>query len=320
MRELPPTDVEATGLSMAYAGRTVVDDVSFLAPAGSVTALLGGNGAGKSTTFRLVLGLARGKGNARFGGRPLAEHPSPSAVVGAYLGPPAFSEGRTVLDHLRLIALATRQSRSRIDRVIDDLGLAPWATSRPKGFSTGMRQRLGIAAAVLASPRVLVMDEPINGLDPHAVIGMRDLLRDHARDGGTVVMASHVLTEVELVADRALVMADGRLVRSGSVAELLARDDASACVVECDRPEDLTACVLRAGATSVSSTAGSTVIVEGLDPRILARIAADARILVWRLQPRTRTLEDVFLDTVGPRSRAIAPLDPAHQETADAAP
>lgn len=316
-------DVRVRDLDFSFARLHAVDRVSFDVPAGSVTALLGGNGAGKSTTLRLMLGLVRGRGTTTFGGRALREHPRPGLVVGAFLGAPAFSGSRTTRDHLRLVAAATGQRQAkpgRIEEVLHLMGLEGRADDTPRGFSTGMRQRLGVAAALVAAPRVLVLDEPINGLDPHAVIGMRDLLIDHARSGGTVLMASHVLSEVELVADRAVVMANGRVVDEGSVSGLLGRDDTERSVVECDRANELADVLRVRGATATVTSSGDgdgdlILEVEGLPRRGIAEAAREHGILIWGLRPHRRSLEDVFVHTVGhPMPQTSAPRLPTSLE------
>ncbi len=300
MSGVDPVPVAVRGLAKRYAAHQAVVDVSFDVPAGTVTALLGGNGAGKSTTLRLMLALARGAGETRYAGRLLRDHPDPRRTVGAFLGAPAFHPGRTPRNHLRCLAGGAGISPRRVDEVLEQLGMTRFATVPPKRCSTGMRQRLGIAAALLADPSVLVLDEPGNGLDPHAVIGMRDLVREHAARGGTVLLATHVLSEVELVADRAVVVADGRVVREGTLHELLGGGTAgpAAYEVRSDEPGRL-ARLLGAHGAAVTLSEPDLLTVRGLDARGIAGAALAGQVLVLGLAPSRRSVEEVFLETTG---------------------
>jgi ABC-2 type transport system ATP-binding protein len=217
------TTIAVDRLSKRFGATTAVDDLSFTVPAGSVTGFLGPNGAGKSTTLRILLGLTRPTGgSASFGGLAYDELADPIRTVGALLETDPFHPGRSGRDHLRVLAAATGIDPGRVDRVLELVGLAEAAGRRVGGWSLGMRQRLGLAAALLGDPEVLVLDEPANGLDPHGIRWLRDLLRDHADGGATVLVSSHVLSEVALLAERVVVVTRGRLVASGPVAELTA--------------------------------------------------------------------------------------------------
>jgi ABC-2 type transport system ATP-binding protein len=305
-----PVPVLARRLAKRYGGHQAVADVSFDVPAGSVTALLGGNGAGKSTTLRLMLSLARGAGETLYAGKALADHADPGRTVGAFLGAPAFHPGRTARHHLRCLAAGAGLARGRVEEVIEQLGLSSFADAAPRRYSTGMRQRLGIAAALLAEPSVLVLDEPGNGLDPHAVIGLRDLVKDHARRGGTVLMATHVLSEVELVADRAVLMAAGRVVREGTIVELLGGDGPDSHEVRCDEPARLAEQLTGRGAT-VARGGADALTVRGLDAREIARAAQEAHVLVFGLAASRRSVEDVFLETAADHTGAHTMAVPA---------
>ncbi len=210
------------GLTKRYGGRTVVDDVSFTLEAGTVTGFLGPNGAGKSTTLRMMTGLVPASaGTALVDGRPYPELPNPGAVVGTLLDASAVHPGRTGRTHLRLLASAVGVAPSRADEVLELVGLTDAGRRRVGGYSLGMRQRLGIAVALVGDPAVLVLDEPANGLDPAGIREMRDLLRSHADRGGTVLLSSHLLHEVEIVADDIVMIGDGRIVARGSKSDLL---------------------------------------------------------------------------------------------------
>jgi ABC-2 type transport system ATP-binding protein len=215
--------IELSGLTKCFGGVLAVDDVSAVALSGEVTALLGPNGAGKTTTLRMLLGLAAPSGGtATFGGRRYGELPDPVRQVGAVLEASGYHPGRTALDHLRILATASRLPLDACERVLAETGLASDAHRRVGGFSLGMRQRLGIAASMLGDPGVLVLDEPTNGLDPPGVRWLREYVRRLADEGRTVLLSSHALSEVELIADHVLVLAHGRLLRSASLADLRA--------------------------------------------------------------------------------------------------
>jgi len=209
--------VTVSGLSKRYGAVTALDDVSFALGEGRVTAFLGPNGAGKTTTLRLVLGLARpSSGEALVGGVPYARLPRPRRVVGAVLENTAAHPGRRGRDHLRVLARAAGADDARVDEVLDRVGLSPAdARRRAGGYSLGMRQRLGIAGALLGDPQVLILDEPANGLDPGGMAWLRGMLRDLAAQGRTVVLSSHVLSEVAQTADDVVVLHRGVLRYSG---------------------------------------------------------------------------------------------------------
>ncbi len=223
--------VELRNLTKSFGGVRAVDDVSAVATPGEVTALLGPNGAGKTTTLRMLLGLvAPSTGAATFGGTRYDELPDPARHVGAVLEASGCHPGRTALDHLRVLATAARLPQDAPDRVLAETGLAADARRRVGEFSLGMRQRLGLAAAMLGDPAVLVLDEPTNGLDPPGVRWLRGYVRRLADEGRTVLLSSHALSEVEQTADHVLVLVHGRLVRSASLAALRAEAGAGSRV------------------------------------------------------------------------------------------
>jgi ABC-2 type transport system ATP-binding protein len=213
--------IEIRNLTKRCGEATVVDDLSFDVAAGSVTAFLGPNGAGKTTTLRILLGLADATaGTTTFDGRAYRDLPDPSRHVGAVLETTGFHPTRRARDHLRSVAVASGVAESRVGEVLAHVGLHEAADRRVKGFSLGMRQRLGLATALLGRPEVLILDEPANGLDPEGVRWLRTSLRAFADDGGTVLMSSHLLSEVAQTVDDVVIVAGGRLVEHAKLADL----------------------------------------------------------------------------------------------------
>jgi len=215
------TEITLDGLGKRFGAVTAVENLSLQIKPGSVTAFLGPNGAGKTTTMRMVLGLVRPTtGRALIGGRRYAELPTPRRTVGAVLGPDGFHPGRTGRDHLRVITRAAGIPSARIDEVLELVELTDAAGRRVGTYSLGMRQRLGLAAALMGDPGVLIADEPANGLDPEGIAWLRRFLRATANDGRTVLVSSHLLAEVARTADRIVVISDGRLRFDGDLSEL----------------------------------------------------------------------------------------------------
>jgi len=283
--------ITVSGLTKEYGGRTVVDDVSFTLEPGSVTGFLGPNGAGKTTTMRMITGLVPpAAGTAVVDGTPYARLPNPGAVIGTLLDASAVHPGRTGRTHLRLLADTIGVPPSRVAEVLDLVGLTDAARRRIAGYSLGMRQRLGIAGALLADPPVLVFDEPANGLDPEGIRWMRDLLRAHAARGGTVLLSSHLLGEVEHTVDRLLVIGHGRIVADGPVAELLGADGTA---VRAADPTALARDLIAAG-FSVRSGADGGLVVEGADPGQVGAVAAAGGHALIELRAQQRGLEDLF--------------------------
>ncbi|NEK60039.1 ABC transporter ATP-binding protein [Geodermatophilus sabuli] len=283
--------IRVSGLTKQYGGRTVVDDVSFALEPGTVTGFLGPNGAGKTTTMRVMTGLVPAtSGTATVGDRLYVDLPNPGSVVGTLLDASAVHPGRTGRTHLRLLASAIGVPDSRVDEVLGLVGLTDAARRRVGGYSLGMRQRLGIAGALLADPPVLVFDEPANGLDPEGIRWMRDLLRGHAARGGTVLLSSHLLGEVEHTVDRLLVIGGGRIVADGAVAELLGADGT---VVRAADPAAL-ARALQAARFHVQHGSDGALVVAGAEPAAVGEIAATAGLALTDLRPQQRGLEDLF--------------------------
>jgi len=288
--------IEVHHLTKAYGAHRAVDELSFTAPAGRVTGFLGPNGAGKTTTFRCLLGLAEPtSGRALIDGHPYRDLGTPRREVGAVLESTGFHPGRSGRDHLRVLSRAAGLDTSRIAPLLEVVGLAKAADRRVGGYSLGMRQRLGMAAAMLGDPGTVVLDEPVNGLDPEGVAWVRRLLRTWADEGRTVLVSSHLLTEVAQVVDRVVVIRDGRLVAETDIADLT-----EAVTVRVDRPEPMVAALRAAGVDFELRDAGAIPIV-GQDPADVGRLAADATVTVTELSRVTPgdTLEAMFFAVTG---------------------
>jgi ABC-2 type transport system ATP-binding protein len=286
--------IEVSGLTKTYGSKRAVDDIAFTAPAGSVTGFLGPNGAGKSTTMRMIMGLDRpDSGSATIDGKPLAAHAAPMRVVGALLDAKSVTPGRTARNHLRVLAATHGISSKRVDEVIDMTGLAPVATKRVKGFSLGMGQRLGIATAMLGDPSTLIMDEPVNGLDPDGVLWVRNLARQFAAEGRTVLLSSHLMSEVQLTADRVVVIGRGRILAEGTIAEFTAQAASGSVTVMTSDDDRLTQLVTGEGGTVSRTSEG--VVIDGLEPPRVAQLAVGAGLDLHELVKTNATLEEAYL-------------------------
>jgi ABC-2 type transport system ATP-binding protein len=280
-------------LSKRYGAHPAVDDVSFTCAPGTVTGFLGPNGAGKSTTMRMICGLTPpSAGTATVDGVPYRRLGNPGRRVGVLLDASAQHSGRTGREVLTLAALTMGVERRRVEESLDRVGLnAAAAKRRVKAYSLGMRQRLGLAYALLGDPGILILDEPANGLDPEGIFWMRGLLRDFADRGGTVLLSSHLLREVEAVADRLIVIGAGRIVAQGAKDELLA---ASGVVVKALDPGALDLVLKRIGLTGTPTTDGGVAVQ--CDAETIGRAAADAGLVLLELRPAgSGGLEQMFL-------------------------
>ena len=286
--------IQAEGLTKRFGGTLAVDDLSFTVEPGKVTGFLGPNGAGKSTTLHLMLGLVGGGGHTLFEGRPYQELACPMRVVGAMLEARAFHPRRSARNHLRMLAAAARVSDRRVDQVLDQVGLSSVAQCRAGGFSLGMAQRLGLAAALLAEPRALLLDEPANGLDPHGVAWLRALLRVQADSGRAVLVSSHLLAEMQLLADHLLVIGRGRLLADEPTDRLLGRQ----VLVHSPDADRLAELLVGQGGTVQRSGAGE-LTVSGIDARTVGELAHQHRLRLHELASRTASLEAAFLELVG---------------------
>ncbi|MFI6009503.1 ABC transporter ATP-binding protein [Streptomyces sp. NPDC051243] len=294
---MPKGDVlaEARDLRRSFGSRTVLDDVSLTLRSGEVTGFVGANGAGKTTTIRLMLGLAHGEGTTHFLGRPLHAWGSPGTVVGAVLGGIAGHPKHRVRAHLRMVAAGCGASDRRVEDMLELVGLTQAAQLRLSQLSLGMAQRVGIAQALLGDPPVLILDEPANGLDPHAIRWLRDFLRDQAAQGRAVMVSSHLLGEMEQLADRVVVLSRGRVVAASPIAELLSRAG-SRSVVTVQSPDlpKLTRLVEEHGGR-LSPAGGPSAHVTGLDRIRVATLAADGGVPLHWLSEDMPSLEDFYL-------------------------
>jgi ABC-2 type transport system ATP-binding protein len=280
-------------LTKRYGGRTVVDDISFTARTGRVTGFLGPNGAGKSTTMRMMVGLTRPTaGSVTFHGGPFASLPNPGREVGVMLDASAQHAGRTGREVLGIAQQLMGLPATRVSEMLERVGLTETESQRRVGgYSLGMRQRLGIAVALLGDPAVLVLDEPANGLDPAGIRWMRDLLRDFADDGGTVLLSSHLLHEIEIVADDIVMIGEGRIVAQGPKRELLR---GTGSVVRSRSTYRLHKALRDAG-IAVSSTESDVLTTEA-EPEVVGVVARQAGVALVELRPTDSGLEDVFLE------------------------
>jgi ABC-2 type transport system ATP-binding protein len=285
-------------LTKYFGRKAVVYDLNLCVPRGSIFGFLGRNGSGKTTTLRMLLGLVRPtRGFARIAGRPYAELPTPVRHVGAVLENDCFHPGRRARDHLRVLATAAALPLSRVDAVLEEVGLADVAGRRVKGFSLGMRQRLGLAGALLGEPDVLILDEPANGLDPEGIAWLRQYLRAFADRGGTVLVSSHVLSEVAQTVDDVVIIARGRLVTQSSLAELSGRTRSAVRV----RTPQMAALRDALGAEGVMSeaVAEDTLIALETTADAVGLAAAGSGAVVYELSPERLSLEEVFLQLTG---------------------
>lgn len=286
-------------LTKRYGDHTVVDDLSFTVPPGRVTGFLGPNGSGKSTTLKIMLDLAKADhGRASIGDHRYRDLPDPARTVGAVIESDAFHPGRSGRNHLRILADATGISHNRVDEMLDQVGLTAAADRRAGAYSLGMRQRLGLAAALLGEPPVLILDEPGNGLDPQGIRALRDRLRARAAQGGTVFVSSHLLAEVEHLADDVIVINQGCLVAHGSLAELQHR----ATLARTADAEQLAAVLQQAGATT-QTQGPDRLIVRGMSMDEIGDRAFTNGIALHELSPHAGSLEELFLNwTTNPRT------------------
>ena len=307
------TTIEAHGLTKRY-GRTVaVDDLSFRVEAGRVTGFVGPNGAGKSTTMRLLLGLdAADAGEARVGGRRYRDLSAPLRKVGALLDADATHPGRRARSHLLWLARSNRLPAGRVDEVLELVGLAPAARKRTGGFSLGMKQRLGIAAAMIGDPPVLVFDEPINGLDPDGIRWIRAFLRSLADEGRTVFVSSHLMSELEGIADEVVVIGRGRLIAQASVSELLSSRSYGRVHVRTSQVREVMAVLAEAGAT-VTSSDSNALVVSGLEPDRIAQLVAEHGLRLEELYRERASLEDAFIDLTRDAVEYVAAERPGRQ-------
>ena len=294
-------EITVERLTKRYGETLAVDDLSFTVEAGRVTGFLGPNGAGKSTTLRALLGLVRPtSGRALVMGRPFHELKDPVRSVGAALDAHDVHPGRSGRGHLRTIAAAAGLPNSRVDEVLDMVELTPARDRRVKGYSMGMRQRLALAAALLGDPRILMLDEPANGLDPQGMRWLRDILVSLASEGRVVLISSHVLSEVEQTVDSVVVIGAGRLVMQGTLAELV-KGDRRPALVRSPRTGELRELLEAAGASVAVDGRADSMHVHNASLEEIGTLAAAHGIPIFELTHETATLEDRFLELTGER-------------------
>ncbi|WP_432024736.1 ABC transporter ATP-binding protein [Streptomyces parvus] len=295
--------ITAHGLTKRYGDRTVVRDLDFTVRPGTVTGFLGPNGAGKSTTMRMLLGLdTPTRGRSTVNGRSYATHPAPLTQVGALLEARSVHPGRSAFNHLTALAHTHGIPRRRVEEVIDIAGLTDAAHRRVKGFSLGMGQRLGIAAALLGDPATVILDEPVNGLDPEGVLWVRTLLTSLAAEGRTVLVSSHLMGEMALTADHLIVIGRGRLLADTTVAELIRSAGGASVKVVTPQPEELKSHLTAPNMTvtvtpvPVPSPGSHEFRIRGVDAAHIGRVAATHGITLHELTPQTVSLEQAFMD------------------------
>ncbi|WP_329540539.1 ABC transporter ATP-binding protein [Streptomyces sp. NBC_01358] len=287
--------IEVNGLTKRYGTATAVKNLTFTVRPGEVTGFLGPNGAGKTTTLRMLLGLVEPTaGTATLQGRPFREHPRGLRHVGALLDAGDVHGGRTARAHLAMLARSNSIPRSRVDQLLQDVGLAGAARRRVGGFSLGMRQRLGIATALLGDPPVLLFDEPLNGLDPEGVLWVRGLFRRLAAEGRTVFVSSHLMTEMEHTADRLVVIGRGELIAAESLTAFAARSTRLSVTVGTPDPATLAPLLTAEGAEVVRD--GDRLTVTGLTAARIGELALDHRVLLHELTTLGASLEEAFME------------------------
>ena len=291
--------IEINGISKRFGSVQAVSDLSFEVEAGRVTGFLGPNGAGKSTTLRILLGLVHADGgSATFDGRNFEKLPEPSAEVGAVLEDASFHPGRSGRNHLRILAAAGGHPASRVDEVLDLVGIADAGDRRVKGYSMGMRQRLAIAAALLGDPEVLILDEPANGLDPPGIRWMRELLRSEAGRGRAVLVSSHLLSEVSQSVDDVVVIAHGKLRTAGSLQQVLGQAEGGVTRVRANDREALGRALAESGLEYEPDDSGA-LLVRGVAPDAIGETANEHRVALSELVAVGPSLEDVFFELTG---------------------
>jgi ABC-2 type transport system ATP-binding protein len=287
--------IEAVGLTKRYGSRTAVDSIDFQVQPGRVTGFLGPNGAGKSTTMRLIVGLDRPTaGQVTINGKRYEDLASPLHEVGVLLDAKAVHTGRSAYNHLRAIAATHRIPRRRVDEVIALTGLESVARKRVGGFSLGMGQRLGIATALLGDPGILILDEPVNGLDPEGVIWVRQLARHLAAEGRTIFLSSHLMSEMAQTADQIIVLGRGRIIADAPVGDILAQAAGKAVRVRTPDAERFSHLLARPNVT-VTRPDADTIVVTGLEAAHVGEIAAGSHVVLHELTPLAGSLEDAYL-------------------------
>ena len=288
--------IEVSHLSKRYGDTLAVDDLSFSVESGTVTGFLGPNGAGKSTTMRMIAGLdSPTAGTVRVNGKLYRDSHAPMAELGILLEAKAVHTGRSARNHLLALAQTNGIGRARVDEVIEMAGLTGVAGKRVGGFSLGMGQRLGVASALLGDPSTVVLDEPVNGLDPEGVLWIRNLLTGLAAEGRTVLVSSHLMSEMAQTATRLVVVGKGRLIADTTVEEFIARASGSAVIVRSPRAQELRELLLGPD-VSITTSSADVLEVTGLTAEQIGTAAWEHRLPVFELSPRQASLEDAFME------------------------
>jgi ABC-2 type transport system ATP-binding protein len=289
--------IEVKDLVKKYGDTTAVDHLTFTVEPGRITGFLGPNGAGKSTTMRLILGLDRPtSGTALIDGKPYRELRDPLRYVGALLEARAVHGGRTAFNHLLYLAQTQGVPKRRVGEVLDLVGLGPVARKRTKGFSLGMGQRLGIAAALLADPQILILDEPVNGLDPEGIVWIRDLLKALAAAGRTVFVSSHLMNEMAVTAEHLIVIGRGRLQADMPVTQFIAQFSDTAVLVRTPSTSEFRAAIEGRGWKATPAPQDGSLIVTGSTADQIGELAAERGLVLHELTPQRASLEEAFME------------------------
>jgi ABC-2 type transport system ATP-binding protein len=324
--------IEVQDLTKRYGKKLAVDHLTFTVAPGQVTGFLGPNGAGKSTTMRLILGLDRPtEGTATINGRHYQELADPLRTVGALLEARSVHPGRSAYNHLLFLAQSQGLPRSRVDEVLALVGLTEVAKKRAKGFSLGMGQRLGLAAALLGDPEVLLLDEPVNGLDPEGIRWIRTMLKNLASEGRTVLVSSHLMSEMALTADHLVVIGRGKLITAASTQEFIARSSERSVLVRSPEADRLAGLIEAEGGKSRPGAAAEPgqapqIVITGLESPRVGELAASGGIVLHELTPQLASLEEAFMELTadsvefGPAGADQASADQAGADQARANP
>ncbi|HWF83009.1 MAG TPA: ATP-binding cassette domain-containing protein [Streptosporangiaceae bacterium] len=297
--------IEVRGVTKRFGSKTAVDDLSFTVVPGKVTGFLGPNGAGKSTTMRIILGLDRPQsGSATIDGRLYRDLADPLRTVGALLEAKSTHTGRSARNHLLFLSQSQGLPASRVGEMLELVGLQDVAGKRAGGFSLGMSQRLGIAAALLGDPHVLLLDEPVNGLDPEGVLWIRNLMKHLAGQGRTILVSSHLMNEMAVTADHLIVIGKGRLIADSSTAEVIARGTEKSVLVRTPDAGRLTELIVSdggkiasAGPASAAGTDGAQLLtVTNMEARRVGELAASGSVVLYELTPQLASLEEAFME------------------------
>lgn len=286
--------IDVIGVSKKYRGRLVVDNLSFKVKPGKVTGFLGPNGSGKSTTMRLMLGLSHGVGKTLYDGKPLDGYNKPSEIVGILLEAKAFHPTRTAYDHLSVLAVAGGVPETRVDEVLDIVGLADVSQLRPGKFSLGMSQRLGIAAALLGEPKYLLLDEPANGLDPEGIAWLRKFIKNYAKEGKGVLVSSHLLSEMALMADDIIVIGKGKMITNEPVEKIISKNSKTSVFIRVSNQTKLAKLLKDKKVKFDKQNDGLLVYDKTVDQ--VGQLAFKAGVTTLELVLNAASLEDAFLE------------------------